>query len=743
MVYYIRIHALRKYACWFRLRFRYSLTASSSANVQKGLKILREPDELKPDKDLHMVPASFDDTERDNIATTASEEPETGIPAEPEEQNTSAEEPHPAVTAEDPAAHAKKLAQIREALSMANPQPEKSPQTAKPGSIPPLRKKGTKKEALKRAAMDTVAAIPPQAVPGTPVKQTASLPPLRKKEQTAAQPASAAPTAVPPLKRVTSPRPVTPPASQAPAPASRPLAPLRRTGTSGTAAAAATATIALPRTPSPAEPAAPRKTQTAAAPAKKAATSRTAKKPRLSVGKICGIFGGAAAGSLVLAYVIIALAYQNSFLPHTSINGVDVSNMTREEAEAALLDAARTPDLVFVTADGENVTFTADSYNAGYTVPETALDEAFGESRWLWVRKLFTSTDYTAELSFYYSKEKLRSSILSYDWGNESSQNAYITMGSDGKYEIVPEVMGDQFDDAVLSDYTETQLDEGTFTIQMLDSGCYAGYEAEIVSEDLTEQLERCNQFASCSITFDFSDRQEIVDGEMIAEWVTIKEDGSYAFNTKSMSEFVAEMANKYDTYGRSRTFQSTLDGTITVPWTEPSIYGWQIDQSATVEQLTELIEAGESVTVAPKYTDWGYGYCRDENDIGNTYIEVDISAQHVWYYKDGVLQLESDCVTGTETDPSRITPRGIFKIWSHESPRKLGTYAVQGYETWVDYWMPINYIGVGLHDLNRSAYGGDIYMYSGSHGCINLPHDVAKELYNTTVNGIPVIIHD
>ena len=125
----------------------------------------------------------------------------------------------------------------------------------------------------------------------------------------------------------------------------------------------------------------------------------------------------------------------------------------------------------------------------------------------------------------------------------------------------------------------------------------------------------------------------------------------------------------------------------------------------------------------------------------GNTYIEVDICHQHLWYYVNGELFLESDVVTGKESDPERATPPGAYKVWSRESPRKLGTYAVQGYETWVNYWMPVTYTGIGLHDLNRSAYGGDIYINNGSHGCINLPLDVAKKIYDEVTINTPVMI--
>ncbi len=739
------------------------------------MNVLPNTNELKLENEVNMVPASFDDTDKEtaeaadsaaseHTENTADETPDE-VSAEPkpsmtqEEMDVSVEERTLPVHEEDEAAHAEKLAQIREALSMVNPRTEEpAAKPQKPKKIPPLKRHGSKSAAQQRAAAETA---PVKKSPAKPAQSTA-LPPLRKKTQPAepsAQPVQkpAAKPALAPLKRVGSSsgtavalktpevpaapeQTAAPEKTSAPKTPAKPLAPLRRAGTSGRAAAAETKPITVPEKKETTEPKSPAPKKKQKEKTKKAA--EPAKAP-ISIKKLCAIFGGAAAGAIVLAYVIVALTYQNTLLPNTRINQVDVSNMTREEAEAAILTAKPVQDLVFVTANNENVTIKAADYSAAYALPENALDEAFKESNWLWIKKLFSASDYTTDYVFNFSEEKLKNSIMAYEWGSESSQDAYIAMGDDGFYEIIPETIGDKFDKELLAEYAGSRLDGSTFTIQMLDSGCYEDYLAEIVSEDLTESLEQCNRFAGCSITFDFSDRQKVVDGQMIAEWVTIKNDGSYEFDTDDIALFVAEMANETDTYGKSRTFRSTLDGTITVPWTELSMYGWQIDQVATIEQIMELIEAGEAVTVDPVYTGWGYGYCRDTDDIGDTFIEVDISAQHVWYYKDGALVMESDCVTGTETDPSRITPRGIFQIWSHESPRKLGTYAVQGYETWVDYWMPVNYGGIGLHDMGRSAFGGDIYMYNGSHGCINLPHSFAESLFYATENGIPVIIHD
>ena len=56
-------------------------------------------------------------------------------------------------------------------------------------------------------------------------------------------------------------------------------------------------------------------------------------------------------------------------------------------------------------------------------------------------------------------------------------------------------------------------------------------------------------------------------------------------------------------------------------------------------------------------------------------------------------------------------------------------------------FWMPVKG-AIGLHDADwRSEFGGDIYKTDGSHGCVNLPPEVAKELYDSVEIGTPVVM--
>ena len=65
-----------------------------------------------------------------------------------------------------------------------------------------------------------------------------------------------------------------------------------------------------------------------------------------------------------------------------------------------------------------------------------------------------------------------------------------------------------------------------------------------------------------------------------------------------------------------------------------------------------------------------------------------------------------------------------------------------EDYRTPVKYWMAFHN-HEGLHDANwRRSFGGDIYKYNGSHGCVNLPTSFAAELYDNVYVGLPVITY-
>ena len=92
------------------------------------------------------------------------------------------------------------------------------------------------------------------------------------------------------------------------------------------------------------------------------------------------------------------------------------------------------------------------------------------------------------------------------------------------------------------------------------------------------------------------------------------------------IAQYVADMAAAVDTVGTDRQFQSTGLGEITVGG---GVYGWKIDQSSEIRQLTEELANRTVTTREPVYK--SRGVTTENNGFGYTYVEIDLSRQHLW----------------------------------------------------------------------------------------------------------------
>ena len=245
------------------------------------------------------------------------------------------------------------------------------------------------------------------------------------------------------------------------------------------------------------------------------------------------------------------------------------------------------------------------------------------------------------------------------------------------------------------------------------------------------------------SVTYQLPNNQtEVLDGLTIATWVNGSQGLTVSVDAAKVAAYVQGLRNKYDTPAGTQTWQSA-DGTTKSIKTD---YGWHIDQAKETEALIANIQSLQSVTREPVYA--SRAVQTEMPQWGKTFVEIDLSSQHVYFYQDGNCVWDSKCVTGTATDPDRATPTGVFALKYKQRDRVLrGRINPQtgkpSYESPVAYWMPFNG-NIGLHDANwRSSFGGNIYLKSGSHGCINLPPKNAKTLYELITPGTVIVVCD
>ncbi|MCI8365616.1 MAG: L,D-transpeptidase family protein [Eubacterium sp.] len=447
---------------------------------------------------------------------------------------------------------------------------------------------------------------------------------------------------------------------------------------------------------------------------------------------IAGIIAGVAFLCLVGLFFFNSREYfSGQFGRKTYISNTDVSSLTVEEAVAVMNESK-----------GFTVQFSKDGKVYDIDISD-AVSREFSRDEVVECKDNLTFTEYLLgqEKDFQVKpaqsmvdEEKLRS-ILQRALPAETTntKDAYI----DEEFQLVPEVFGDQvnFDELIHN------IKEGVNTGLKLDyklEDYYIQPKFTKESENIVKTVEEISTYKKMKIVYQFGEESEVIDWEKLKKYLVYNPDtAALKLKTKWVNNFVRQMSKKYNTYGKTRKFKTTKDGTVKI---HGGIMGWWINEDDTVKQLKKLLKNKKSKTVEPVYRNIAAQH--GEDDIGDTYIEISIKRQHVWFYKDGKLKLDSKTVTGKLTK-DRKTTVGVHRIYGKQRDRYLGTMAVQGYRSFVHYWMPFNWDGQGLHDATwRNKFGGDIYKTGGSHGCVNLPYDFAGKLYDAISIGTPVVVY-
>lgn len=458
---------------------------------------------------------------------------------------------------------------------------------------------------------------------------------------------------------------------------------------------------------------------------------------------------------LITAFFITALVvgnskYKEKFIPNTFINEVNVSGQSLSEA-VSLFESFDIPDQLIITKhDGSAVSIPVESL--GFTSDTSdKIEEIYNQvKKEKWYKGLFDENHFTLKTKSAYDPKKLESALKAADLGKEKNKNAEIVF-QDNKYIIKDAVQGDELNIDKLIKYASSQLDEGNFNINALDSGCYI--EPEIKAENLKSQLDKLNQMYSMKIEYDFEYTTETLTGEKLMDMVKVDKKGNITVDKDKAMKYVETLAKKYDTYNTERKFKATIQGNITVPTSDDARYGWWIYKDETCDQLVSLIKKAKNVKVEPVYyQDGSYVYTgmkgarTADSDIGKTYIEIDLTNQTLWYYKNGKKLWECGIVSGQTTSAARTTLPGVYKLWDKQTNYRMKSSNSDGerWDTTCNYWNNVSLCGIGLHDSQwrGTAVGGEIYKYNGSHGCINMTLESAKYIYDNVEYDTPVVMY-
>ena len=456
-------------------------------------------------------------------------------------------------------------------------------------------------------------------------------------------------------------------------------------------------------------------------------------------------FGLSLLGVIVVCYIASVIFFSNHFYFNTTVYGMDVSLKSVSQVRNEVNTKTSEYKLDLVEIDGSTESISATDANMNITVTDNFKDMCKKQNPFIWVVSIFKDYNYDIEATAEYDEDMLADAIRSLDCMNSLYMQNPVNPTFkyvDGEFVIVPEVEGDTIIKENLDKAIGDSLTSCKAELVLDKADCYK--KPEYTKEDgkVLNCLDELNDYKDFELTYKFGDMEIVLAGDELASWMKISDSYAIKLDEEKVAAYVEDFAEKYNTVKTDRNFTTNDGKTIKV---YGKYFGWELDQEAETEKLLNNIKSKKQVSRSPIWLQEGENY-NAENDIGDTYIEVDLTNQKVYGYIDGSKVVETDCVSGSIA-AGHATPGGLYQIKYKASPAVLrgdllpdGSYS---YESYVVYWMPFNG-GIGLHDADgwRSKYGGEIYLRSGSHGCVNLPRKDAKSIYEKFDVGTPVVCY-
>ncbi|MDU4477709.1 L,D-transpeptidase family protein [Clostridium sp.] len=354
----------------------------------------------------------------------------------------------------------------------------------------------------------------------------------------------------------------------------------------------------------------------------------------------------------------------------------------------------------------------------------------------IWIYEIFKRKNYVHDKFFNYDIDLLKESFEKLNCLNDEKtiEPKSASLKFNGiKYEIIDEVYGDKVKKDELFNKIEEAIQYGKVKVNIGEVNCYEKPIYTSNSLELIEAKKICDKYVSSKIVYTFDEATETVDRGVISSWITIDENLNARIDKEKIKEYVQELSRKYDTYGKTRIFATSVGKEVEV---KGGNYGFRIDKDKEYTELINAIESGQSIVKEPVYIQKAKN--RGDNDIGKTYVEVNITRQQLWFYKDGELVTRGSVVTGN-VERGWKTPNGTYVL---NYKQKDAVLRGDNYASKVKYWMPFNG-NIGLHDASwRGAFGGNVYKNDGTHGCVNLPSYLAKKIFDNIEEGTPIICY-
>lgn len=440
--------------------------------------------------------------------------------------------------------------------------------------------------------------------------------------------------------------------------------------------------------------------------------------------------------SILLVYLLASIYFANHFFFNTLINEVNVSLKAHDDADNIIRSYVKGYKLQLIERNGEVEEIIGQDIELQYN-EENGVSKIYHRRNSLqWINSLFRKQKYYVNDLFVYNEDNLENKIKQLNCLNKeiiNPQNVRFKY-SNGSYETIEEIYGNKINIDRLKATVKMSILQGETKLDLNEKLCYENPKYTLSSDKTSEIKNLLNKYVSAKITYVFGSEREMLGGSIINQWLSVDENLDVIVSEFAAEKFLRSLSKKYDTVGITRLFRTSIGKKVAVTG---GLYGWKINIGDEAKALLENIKQGIVIDKEPLYAQKAVS--RGDNEIGNTYVEINITRQHLWFYKNGRLITQGAVVTG---NPNRnnATVLGTYMLNYKDKGANLRG---PGYEAEVTYWMPF-FGNIGIHDATwRHSFGGNIYKTKGSHGCVNAPLYLAEKIFENIEEGTPIICYE
>ncbi len=460
-----------------------------------------------------------------------------------------------------------------------------------------------------------------------------------------------------------------------------------------------------------------------------------------------------AAALAALCLSVLSFRFQTRFFPHTELLGRDVSRLTAADAGRALAAEADTLFLSVLDDSGFELCRIPLSSCVGenelHTLAQRTLSEQhLGRDFLAWL----SGERYSYEPAFLSDMTLADASALLETWLYSDReqvlpQDAVLLLEDDG-YTVQAAVEGNTADlrrcsAALLAELTSLNSLAGPPAPVVVEGGRVL---PDVTAEDpaVAEPAAKLDRYLGTEIVLDFGGGQTytLTQDDIWSLSSVRRMVGSVVIEPvdSRVREFTENLIELYGVDGVYAKFRNA-EQTREYIYYRVGDTGWIMDRQGLADDICAALRGRNDSVIAPRYDcTWYWKDYYRYNRLGDTFVEISLDNQYMWYFLNGEPIVETPVVTGNLSTGS-FTHRGYYWIVA-----KVQDVNLTG-PTWndhVEYWMPFDIPHeIGLHDSSwRDEYGGDIYMTDGSHGCVNTPLEAMETIYNNIWEAVPVIVY-